>query len=413
MSPPNFSGSNISLVKSHNLQAILMSLLYEPHLSRVELAQRTSLSSTTITNLIGELIEQDIVFEAQAPSDTQRSVGRPRRRLEINPNARYAVGVHIGIGLYRVAVTNLQADIIANNIETFEIDISASEILTRVSKSIHQTITESAVPPEKLLGIGVGASGLVDYRSGLNVIAPRLGWHNVQIRDILEEQSQLPVIVDNNVRSMALLEALFGIGKGASVLAFVYGRIGVGAGFFVNGRLFRGSGVGAGEIGHSISIPKDGEICTCGNRGCLETLLSETILIKQAQEQAIQIPDSILAKEFKANNDQKPIASIFSAARMGDQFALELIAERADHLGIALANLVNVINPEMILLGGMFAEGGDLFIPKAREKMQQTAFAGLADQVRLEKTKYGWRAGVAGAAALALAAFFYQQSEGI
>lgn len=396
------------------MQAILMSLLFEPYLSRVELAQRTSLSSTTITNLINELLEQNIVSEINSSKeDEHRSVGRPRRKLQINPNARYAVGVHIGIGLYRVAVTNLHAEIIANKIEYYDVSVPANEVLNRISQTILQTVQESQVPAENILGVGVGASGLVDYRSGINVIAPRLGWRNIHMRQIIEDLVRLPTVIDNNVRSMALLEALFGKGKGASVLAFVYGRIGVGAGFFVNGRLFRGSGVGAGEIGHSIVVPQSDSICTCGNRGCMETLLSSSVFIELAETSSQKYPESKLAKFFSQKTDIKPIERIFNAARDNDEVALNLINERAEYLGIALANLVNVINPEMILLGGMFAEGGDLLIPVAQRTMRETAFAGLGEQVRLETTQYGWRAGVAGAAALALTAFFYQQSEGI
>jgi glucokinase len=229
----------------------------------------------------------------------------------------------------------------------------------------------------------------------------------------MEIQLDLPVCVDNNVRTMALAEAFFGDGRGVSVLAFVYGRIGVGAGIVVNGQVFRGSGAGAGEIGHTTIIPQGGETCTCGNTGCLETLLSEPVWIRHAENLAASHPDSTLAAYLELEDERSPIEMFFSAATDGDELAQQFIYRRSYYLGIALANLVNVLNPEMIILGGMFAQGSDLILPIAEAKMREAAFAGLGEKVRLEVTSFGWRAGVIGAAALALTTFFYQHAEGI
>jgi glucokinase len=212
---------------------------------------------------------------------------------------------------------------------------------------------------------------------------------------------------------MALAEATFGGGRGVGVLAFVYGRIGVGSGIVVNGQVFRGSGAGAGEIGHITIIPQGGEICTCSNTGCLETLLSETVWIRQAEQLAVTHPDSLIATHLRADDDRTPIERIFSAAREGDRQIQDFIEDRACYLGIALANLVNLLNPERIILGGMFAQGSDLIMPIAEAKMRATAFARLGENVQLETTSFGWRAGVIGGAALALTTFFYQNSEGI
>jgi predicted NBD/HSP70 family sugar kinase len=219
--------------------------------------------------------------------------------------------------------------------------------------------------------------------------------------------------VDNNVRAMALAEALFGAGRGVNSLAFVYGRVGVGAGFVVGGQIFRGSSAGAGEIGHTIIIPDGGQLCRCGKRGCLETLVSETSLISQAEEIAAQHPDGLLNRHLHQNDDIRPIERIFAAARAGDQDTRTMIEQRACYLGMALANLVNVINPELILLGGMFAQGEELILPVAEKAMRELSFAGLGEKVRVQPTSFGWRAGVIGASALALSTFFYQQSEGI
>ena len=410
MNPPTFPGSNLNLVKVHNLQAILLSFLYNETISRVELARQTSLSTTTITNFTAELLADGIIVEEENNQTAGKHprVGRPREMLRLVPDARFAVGVHIGIGLFRVAVTDLHAKIIYNSIANFDLDTPPETVLKEIAELIQKTIVESGVDSQRVIGVGVGASGLVDYENGINVYAPRLSWRDVPIADILQTHLDLPICVDNNVRCMALGEAFFGAGKGVGVLAFVYGRVGVVAGLVVNGQVFRGSGAGAGEIGHTMMLLNNGDPCTCGNTGCLETLVSERVLVKQARALAEKNPGGLLSTYLDEVGGDMVLDRIFQAACDGDEGTLKLVTEVATNLGIALSNLVNILSPELIILGGMFAQGCDLILPVAEETMRETAFAGLGVDVRLETTSFGWRAGVTGAAALALMTFFYQ-----
>jgi glucokinase-like ROK family protein len=416
MSPQKHSGSNLIWVKAHNLQAILMGLLVEGQISRAGLAKRTSLSSAAVTNLANELIDEGIIAEVKPTAsdmEEKRVVGRPQRMLQLIPRARYAIGVHIGIGLFRVAITDLYAEIIDNHIVGFDQETPALDVLEQIASEIESLIAETAIDPERILGVGVGASGLVHYAKGLNVLAPRLGWQNIHLREILEKRLGLPVQIDNNVRAMAIGEAFFGAGQGLNVLAFVYGRTGVGAGFVVNGQVFRGSGAGAGEIGHTIMIPENGQLCRCGQKGCLETLVTEPVIVRRAMELVEEYPASILAQKLALDDGSETIESIFAAVREGDETAKEMLEEQIQYLGIALANLVNVLNPEKIILGGVFAQGDDLIRPIASRVMRETAFGGLGDNVIIESTNFGWRAGVVGAAALALMEFFYQRTDGV
>jgi glucokinase-like ROK family protein len=411
---PKSKGSNINIVKAHNMSAILYRLLQDEMVSRVELAQRLSLSNTTITNLTAELLEEKIITEERVEvSEKRKKVGRPRRMLRLLPDARFAVGVHIGVGMFRVALTNLFAEIVSSQMVEFDLEAPPEDVVFDIVQRVDQTIGTSSVDPKRVIGIGVGASGLVNHEKGINLLAPRLGWKDVPLQFLIESQLDYPVRVDNNVRSMALGEAFFGAGRGVESLAFVYGRVGVGAGIVVNRQLFRGSRAGAGEIGHTIMLPQNGEVCSCGNSGCLETLVSEPVLVKQAQLLAQKNPDGLLAQNLKIMGERKQIEQIFAAARDGDLMAQDLIESRASYLGIALANLVNMINPEVIFLGGMFAQGQDLIIPVAEARMREAAFAGLGENVDIRATDFGWRAGVIGASSLALTTFFYQQDQGI
>jgi glucokinase len=250
---------------------------------------------------------------------------------------------------------------------------------------------------------------LVNPDTGVNLVAPNLGWREVSIKNFLTERLKLPVCIDNNVRAMALGEALFGLGKNVRMLAFVYARIGVGAGFVVDGQLYLGSGAGAGEIGHTTLISENGEPCRCGNSGCLETLVSEPAIMALAQSLVEQNKDGILAKQLQ-HVENPTIAQVFAAARAGDEPTRQMLVDRARYMGIALANLVNILNPELILLGGILAQGQDLLLPTIENTVRRRAFANLGEQVRLQPTSFGQNAGMVGGAALALTHFFYQQS---
>jgi len=406
----NLQGTNINRVKAHNLRAVLLTLLHEPSLSRVQLAKRTKLSNTTITNLVAELIEQGIVSEdgesKHAPEGT-RPVGRPRTGVRLEPGACFVVGVHIGVGIFRVAIANLRNEILHKQSHEFDIKLPALKVLDQITLSVEETIASSQVERNRILGVGVGASGLVDYQSGTIVMAPNLNWRDIPLKEYLQKAVKLPVVVDNNVRAMAFGETHFGAGRDVNSLAFVYGRIGVGAGLTYKGQVYRGSAMGAGEIGHTIMLLHGGEPCRCGNSGCLETLVSEVAILRQAEHIAQQNPEGILARTIRERQDLDPIERVFTAARQGDEAVRSMLAERAYYLGIALVNLVNLYNPELIILGGIFAQGKDFFLEPALNTVRECSFGDMGKSVRVQATAFEWKAGVIGAAALALMSFFY------
>jgi glucokinase-like ROK family protein len=403
-------GSNVSHMKLHNLRAILQMLLRYQPVSRAHLVELTGLSSTTITNLISELLDQGVVAEDGVSPLGQRGAGRPRTLLRLVPEARHAIGIHIGVGSVRVAVADLHAQLSSPLTLAHPLEHTPEEVLGETVPLVRQAINQSGVAPQTIVGVGVGASGLVNPHTGVNVMAPNLGWRDVPIRDWLAEHLDLPVVVDNNARAMALGEAMFGAGQGVHALAFVYARIGVGAGFVVDGQLFRGSAAGAGEIGHTTIIPAGGEPCRCGNTGCLETLVSEPAIVRRAEALAAENEGGVLATHLH-QGEGRPFEQVLAAARAGDAATQAMLREQACYMGIALANLVNVLNPDLIVLGGILAQGEDLLLPAIEVTMRQRAFAGLGERVRLQTTSFGTHAGTVGAAALALDTFFYRQPQ--
>jgi len=375
----------------------------------VRIAQLTGLSTTTITNLVAELLDQGIVVEHGREPSHSGAVGRPRISVRLVPSARYAVGVHIGVGDIRIAVADLFGQVQNYLTLSHEPHAPAEEVLGRAADLVEKAVAIAEVDRKLIVGLGVGASGLVDPQTGINVLAPNLNWRNLPIGDILTRRLGLSVCVDNNVRAMALAEAMFGAAQNVNTLAFVYARVGVGAGFVIEGNVYRGSRAGAGEIGHTTIIADGGATCRCGNTGCLETLVSEPEIIRLARDLAARHPESVLAA--KLSDSSKPaIEQIFEAARIGDREIQTMLRERAHYMGIALANLVNSVNPNMIIMGGLFAAGHDVMLPQVEETMRQRAFANLGDSVELRVTTFGRKVGMIGAAALALDTFFYQQS---
>ena len=387
-------------IKAANQRVLLLTLLRHQPISRIRLARRTGLSTTTVTNLVAPLVQQGIVTEVGTDLAAARSgAGRPPLALALVSDSRYALGIHIGVRKSEVALGTLAAKLVGGRTVPHWPGEPPAELIRRLADTACQLAKEHnlALASGRIVGIGVGASGLVEHEQGINIWAPRLDWHNVPIASLLAARLGLPVIVENNVRSMALAESLFGAGQDKRVLAFIYARMGVGAGLVVDGQIYRGARHAAGEIGHWTVLPRGGERCRCGNRGCLETLISEAVLVAEGQRLAPHLLDGT----------DDPLATLFTAARGGHEPLRQMLAERAEYLGIALANLINVLNPELILLGGLLHQGYDLFQPVVEATMRQRSFKGVGIQEELRPSSFGLDSGPVGAVVLALDAFFF------
>ncbi len=398
------TGINKTETKAHNLSAILQTLLRHEHISRVNLAQVLGVSTATITNLVNELVAQGLVTEeGNVKTNGRPSVGRPQKALQLVYDALYTVGVHIDVGKIYISLSNLQAEPLLEETIEHRLDESSDNILAQVVQVIENIIHASNLPNEQIVGVGVAASGLVDPYTGINVIAPNLNWHDVPIRTYLEDNLKLPVIVENNVRAMALGESMFGIAQDVNALVFIYARIGVGAGLVVGGQLYRGAVAGAGEIGHTtLMIQQNGQT----QFATLESLVCEPAILRRAKQLIANKPTSKLAQ--LAEDDNLSLQIILQASRDGDGATQQMLEERASYMGIALANLVNIINPELIVLGGIFPKDNHILMPHTKTTMRKHAFAHLGEQVQVESSSFGDKAGVVGAVALALDQLFYR-----
>ncbi|MFZ5591302.1 MAG: ROK family protein [Bacillota bacterium] len=253
----------------------------------------------------------------------------------------------------------------------------------------------------QIRGIGMGVPGPLESRTGLVLHAPNLGWHNVPVKQIVQQRFQTPVFVENDVRCAALGEKYFGAGRGVDDLICVALGTGVGAGIFVAGSLLRGFGDIAGEIGH-ICLDPNGPHCNCGRRGCLEVYAGAPGIARRAREAIQSGKQSVIGKLVGGNLALIDPAVISSAAGQGDQLAIEIWRETGELVGWALATAVTLFNPRLVIVGGGVARAGEVLLGSIRETVFQRAMPEHARQVEVVPAHLGERAGVVGAACLVL-----------
>jgi len=317
---------------------------------------------------------------------------------------KWVVGVDLGGTTVKIAFLTMAGDLIDN----WEIPTDNSEegknITKDIAKSIEEKLNKWNHSKENVAGVGMGAPGPFDYRTGIIFNTVNLGWpDNFPLKDRLEAELGLPVIIDNDANCAALGEMWKGAGAGSKDLVCVTLGTGVGGGVIVNGNIVQGVKGAAGEIGHLTAVVENGAPCNCGKTGCLETIASATGIVRVAKA---FLTDAKEASELQATlNEQGSFTAkdVFDAARNGDKIAADVIAYIAQHLGLALANIANTLNPEKIVLGGGVSKAGDVLLKPVEAYFKAYSFKSVAQSTILDVATLGNAAGVIGAAWLAKA----------
>ncbi len=307
----------------------------------------------------------------------------------------------IGIDLGGTKINTILADRRGNIMARDLRDTLASEGPDAVIGRIVQAI-ECVASGAKVAGIGIGAAGACDTAKGVVTHSPNLpGWHDILLRDIIQRQFDIPTYLENDATVAALGEHRFGGHDGVNNMLYVSVGTGIGGGIIIDGRLYSGTSGSAGEFGH-MTIDINGEDCPCGNIGCWETLASGNAMCREAAKR-IQAGERSAILDF-AENDVKKIngKSIFDAAQKGDRLAQELIERTGYYLGVGLVNLVDIFNPQLILIGGGLSRMGELLLAPARKVVSQRAFHLPAQAVSIETSRLGTDSAALGAVALVL-----------
>lgn len=264
------------------------------------------------------------------------------------------------------------------------------------------------VPDARVIGVGVGAPGPLDTRNGIVLLTPNLGWVDVPLRDRIAAGLGLPAALDNDANCAVLGEAWVGAARGATYVIGITIGTGIGGGIVLNGRLHHGAADCAGEIGH-ITIDLDGRLCGCGNYGCLEAYASGPAIARRAVERLSEGDDGALMALVDGDLEQVTAQTVYEAAHAGDPVALDVVRDTAHYLGAGIANLLNIFNPDrVVIVGGVTRAGDSLFDPLRRE-VSRRAFKPAVRSCRIIPGELDGMAGVYGAARM----FLDRQSNGL
>ncbi len=386
-------------IKESNKHSVLNLIRFTSEgISRAGLARELGLSRAAITSIINDLMELGVVRETSTGPVTG---GRRSKLLGINPQNGYVVGVDIGATHLGLVLADLSAQVLDEIVVGFDVKKGPEICLPQVDELLCQLIETANLSLGDIRAIGVGVPGPVVEQAGA-VIAPPImpGWDHFPIRDHLTTLWNCPVALNNDAELGALGEWAYGAGRGEPYLLYIKVGYGVGAGLLINGQVYRGATGSAGEIGH-ITINDQGPLCTCGNVGCLEALAGGRAIAERAKlaiQQGRPRTQLALVKPVEAMS----AIDVASAAQMGDIFAQEIIAEAGEYLGIAIASLINIVNPGMVIIGGGVARMGDLFLEPIRSSVRKRSLEAAVNTLRITAATLGRRSTSMGSVVQAL-----------
>lgn len=312
---------------------------------------------------------------------------------------KWIVGVDLGGTTTKLAFISMNGEII----QKWEIHTDNSNEGQNITKNIARAIDEKLLAlgetRDKLIGIGMGAPGPVNYETGEIINVVNLGWKDhYPLKSSLEKETLLPAVIENDANCAALGEMWMGAGEGAENLICVTLGTGVGGGVIVAGNIVPGVNGAGGEIGHITSIAKGGAPCNCGKSGCLETVASATGIVRLAKEELKKGQSAGELFERFTESGSITAKDVFDSARNGDPLASNVMKEVSFHLGLALANIANTLNPKKIVLGGGVSKAGDILLTSVKEQFTQYAFSAVKESTELTLATLGNDAGVIGAA---------------
>ncbi len=369
-------------VRAHNTSVILSEVWREAPLSRADLARITGLSRSTVSAIAGDLVSAGILVESQGPIGR---TGRPPIALRVAPDRAHFLGIEMGnTGLELVRV-NLAGEVLARHAREHNVETDPAGTLAAIAELVQQM--SSDVP---LVGVGLAVPSPLDpSRPGMLSEAILPAWRGVRVVDALSEITSLPVFLGNDANLGALAEHWWGAGQGVDDFAYVKVDTGVGAGLFMGGRIYGGAAGTSGEIGHTAIDPETGPLCRCGRTGCLEARIGSGALLRGAR--------AVLGDDAPEST-----ADLVQLALGGHAGAAGLVEDAGRYLGIALANLVNLLNPDLVVLDSVLTHAGDLLFAPLREALHERALSSCLDPSRVVGSQLGREAVALGGATLVL-----------
>ncbi|MBC7248880.1 MAG: ROK family transcriptional regulator [Anaerolineae bacterium] len=393
--------ADLSLMRDFN-KALVLSLIHRQGLiSRADIAKQTNLSRSTVSNIVAELLAVNLVQES---GTGQSQGGRRPILIEFNYQAGYVVGIELGATHILIVVTDLKPQIIVKLEHNFDLTAGPEIGLSRVAEFTRQALSQAGVSLDQVVGMGLGVPGPVRRDMGAVAFPPIMpGWHAFPLRSRLEEELGVMIYLDNDANLGALGEWAHGAGRGVENLAYVKVGTGIGCGLLIEGKIYRGQSGSAGEIGH-ITIDENGPPCRCGNYGCLESMAAGPAIAHRAQL-AIRAGQETLLSQVKPV-EEITAADVSRAASHGDPLSLQLFHEAGRYIGVALAGLINLFNPRLVIIGGGVAQAGDILLEPIRRSVQSHGLRIAVESCRIVQAQLGREATALGAVTLVLENMF-------
>jgi predicted NBD/HSP70 family sugar kinase len=378
---------------------VLRELYFGGSSSRPRLSRATGLSVATVANIVAELTAEGIVVEAGLD---EPEVGRPSAILELNPAYGAFIGVdlgetHVQVELFDLTLAKRAASVLPMRPEQNE----PAAVVELIVRGVDDVIEASGAAEQDVLGIGIGVPGIVERadETSVHVHIPSWGWNEAPLMAMLAERISIPIFVDNGANAMAQAEMWFGAGRGFQNLAVLLIGTGVGAGIVAGGQPYRGATNSAGEWGHT-TIERGGRLCRCGRSGCLEAYVGSSAIIDRFRQ---AYPTSKLIAD---RDEIRTIAAIVAAAEAGNPAASAVITETAELIGEGVANLVNILNPELVVVGGWVGVRlGEQMLPTMQRALEAAALPTLVRTTKIALGQLRDDAVAMGAATLALEVF--------
>lgn len=312
---------------------------------------------------------------------------------------KYIIGVDLGGTKIAVGVVDKHGRVLKKKKEKTEIEKGPFGIINQMLKLTEDVSREYI---QDIEAIGIGAAGPLNTREGLLLSPPNLpNWERVQLTQPFEKKFKIPVYLENDANAAALGELFFGAGRGCANIIYLTISTGIGGGIIINGKLYTGANYNAGEVGHVV-LDKDGPLCGCGSYGCLEAFASGTAIAKRAREHIIKEGIKTKILTIAKSTENITAENVFLAAKEGDKFAISLLDEILNYLGIGIAGLCNIFNPECIILGGGVTKIGNILFEKVRRVVDFRCFKPIADAVKILPAKLKDNVGIVGAASVVI-----------
>jgi glucokinase-like ROK family protein len=375
-------------LRERNRERVLSVLRERGRISQADIARVTGLSRTTIHTLVAELKDSGIVHEVETSAHEIRG-GRPAVQLMLRDSPLTVVGIDFGHSHVQVAVADIAHNVLAERRCDLDVSHDALRALDAAARMVDEVLEEGHVDRKSVIAAGIGIPGPVDHRRGTAGSATILpGWTGIRIGAEMQQRLGIPVEIENDANLGALAEMTWGAGRECSNFAYIKAATGIGAGIVIDGQLLRGASGTAGEIGHS-TLDESGALCYCGNRGCLETVASGP---------------AIVALVSSGQPEILTLGQVIELATRGDARCRRAISDAGREIGVAVAGLCNLINPERVIVGGLLSRAGELLLEPIRESIRRHAVFAAAQRVEVVAAAFVERAELLGSVALALQA---------